>query len=92
MKTKVIKNEDSPMGRDDWKGRTPRWRPSWFLPKFLILKECMEETFNRHPERRTTREYAELYDEICGIVQKMQTPLTATVDDFSLLDEEIRWD
>lgn len=84
MKTKVVKNPDSPMGRDDWKGRTPRWRPTWFLSKFLILKECMEDYFKRHPETRTTPEYSDLYDEICGIVQKMQTPLTAIIDESDL--------
>lgn len=84
MKTKVVKNPDSPMGRDDWRGRTPRWRPTWFLSKFLILKECMEDYFLKHPETRTTPEYSDLYDEICGIVQKMQTPLTAIIDESDL--------
>lgn len=84
MKTKVVKNPESPMGRDDWKGRTPRWRPTWFLSKFVILKELFDFWFQHHPETKNSPEYLELYDEICGIVQKMQTPLMATTDESDL--------
>lgn len=80
MKEKEVANPDSPGGRKDWEGRTPRWRTSWVLPKFLILKEVMEDYFNRYPERRNTQDYMVLYDEIIGIIQQMQKPLTRTVE------------
>lgn len=92
MKKKVVKNEEAPQGRNDWKGRTPRWRPTWFLSKFLIIKEIMEDYFTRHPETRNSQEYSGLYDEVCNIIQQMQTPLMGTTEEFPLLDEQITWD
>ena len=90
MKKKVVKNEESPQGRNDWKGRTPR--PTWFLSKFLIIKEVMEDYFLRHSETRNSQEYSALYDEVCSIIQQMQTPLMATTEEFPLLDEPVTWD
>ena len=92
MKEKEIKNEKVPYGRVNWKGRTPRWTTSWVLAKFLIVKECMEDYFLRHPETRNSQEYSTLYDEVCRVVQQMQTPLTTTTEKFLLLDEQITWD
>ena len=80
MKTKEVKNEKAPYGRLDWKGRTPRWNCSWNLWKFSIIKECMEFWFLHHPETKTTPEYMKLYNEVCSIIQRMQTPLMETVE------------
>lgn len=84
MKTKEIKNPDAPLGRNDWKGRQPRWRPSWQLSKFLILKESMEVMFDKYPERRTSFDYQNLYEEIVNITMQMQTPLMAEIEENSL--------
>lgn len=84
MQVKKVKNEKVPYGRIDWKGRTPRWTCSWNLWKFAIIKECMEDWFLRHPETRTTKEYSDLYDEICRIHQEMQTPLMDTKEEYPL--------
>lgn len=84
MKTKIVKNEKAPYGRLDWRGRTPRWTCSWNLWKFMILKETMEDYFTRHPETRTTPEYMKMYDELCHIIQQMNTPLTDIVEEYPL--------
>lgn len=84
LKTKEVKNEKMPYGRIDWRGRTPRWTCSWNLWKFAIIKECLEFWFLHHPETKNTIEYQSLYDEICNIHQKMQTPLMSTTDESDL--------
>lgn len=75
MKTKEIKNPDSPMGRKEYEVQRPRWRLSLHLEDLLIIKECMETYFNKYPETRITPEYSKLYDYIVGCSQQMQTPL-----------------
>lgn len=90
MKHKEIKNPDSPGGRKDWKGRTPRQRSNFTNAQLNILKEVFETYFNKYPEKRTDQTYSDLYERICQHAANMQTPLMSEVEDFPLFEQE--WD
>ena len=88
---KVIKNPDSPGGRKDWEGRSPRIRLSVTNSQLLILKEWAEEYFLKYPGCHTSDDYRELYDRIVEHSEKIQTPLTETTYNTPIFDEDWTW-
>lgn len=92
MKHKEIKNPDSPGGRKDWKGRTPRQRSNFTNAQLNIIKEWAENYFNKYPEKRTDQTYADLYERICQHAENMQKPLMSETEDFPLFEKEWTFD
>lgn len=84
MKKKQIKNPESPLGRNDFIGRSPRWRLSLTQSQLLILKEWAEEYFTKYPGKRIDQVYSDLYERIGLSLDSIQTPLLTEVSDNSL--------
>lgn len=90
MQKKLIKHPESPGGRKDWENRSPRWRLNFTQAQLMILKEWAETHFNRNPDHLTHTDYLDLYQRISAAIESIEAPLTKTVDDFPLLEQE--WD
>ncbi|RJQ27293.1 hypothetical protein C4577_01625 [Candidatus Parcubacteria bacterium] len=90
MEHKVVKNPESPGGRKDWEGRSPRRRVNLTDLQLRIIKEVFEVYFEKYPERRTIVDYSDLYDRLVGHQQAIEKPLTETVHTFPAFDE--KWD
>lgn len=81
---KEIKNPDSPGGRKDWEGRTPRVRLSCTMKQLVILNELLKEHYLKHPEDEFGSDYEDLHLRIVEHIKTMETPLMAEVEDFGL--------
>ncbi len=87
-----LKNKDSPMGRKDWEGRSPRWRLSLTYPQLRILLECMENFYNDHPEALEDETHNSLHVRLAEVTRQMDTPLVDKTQDFPLLDLKFDFD
>ena len=87
-KYKVEKNPESPGGRKDWEGRSPRVRINFLHPQLAILKEWSDDYFNRHPEKLLDPAYVDLQERIEKALQTIQKPLLEEVEHSPLWDDE----
>lgn len=90
--TKKIKNNDSPLGRKDWKGRQPRWRVSLTHPQLMIIKEWADDYFLEFPEKETDLIYMDLYQRICEHIEEIQKPLTEDIISFPLFEKNFDYE
>jgi hypothetical protein len=82
-----IKNEDALGGRQDWKGRTPRWRLNLTHAELSIL-QVWGEYYRVHvlSDKFDPIEEA-LMAKILRTIEKIQKPLLKKTPDFGFLDE-----
>lgn len=83
MKKQQIKNPDSPGGRKDWEGRTPRVRISMTHAQIALCLELVEAFINSHPDR-VNNELIEFRERLLHHNKEIQKPLTETIEDFGL--------
>lgn len=86
--TKEIKNPDSPGGRKDWEGRSPRVRLSLTHAQLAILSEIFNGYFLRYPEKAEDSNYADLSDRINEAMQDIEKPLVKETEVATLWDED----
>ena len=82
MKQKKIKNPNSPGGRKDWEGRTPRRRVSLTHAELSIIQTWGVNFFNGKPEQWDEKN-REVLLKIHSHIDSIQKPLTETVDVFT---------
>jgi hypothetical protein len=85
-KYKVEKNPESPGGRKDWEGRSPRRRLNFLHSQLAILNEWSDDYFKRHPEKLMDKTYLDLQERIAKALQDIQKPLLTEIE-VSLWDQ-----
>lgn len=86
--TKEIKNPDSPGGRKDWEGRSPRVRLSLTHAQLAILADIFNAFFLRFPEKAEDENYVDLAERINGALQDIQKPLVKETEVATLWDTD----
>lgn len=88
-KYRVEKNPDSPGGRKDWEGRSPRVRLAFTHPQLAVLKELFDAYFIKYPDKLLDPEYLNLQERIGKANLDIQKPLTQEVDHSPLWDDDV---
>lgn len=83
---KIIKNPESPGGRKDWEGRTPRRRVSLTHEELRVIAESMERLFLVDPDSEEKDTYQGVYAKILQHIEEIEKPLVEEVDTHPLLD------